>query len=387
MKKLLSLFLMISLLTTACLPRAARAQALPEAGNQGRSFSNLSDPALLAYVEDDVYARLVESFSGDDFYIENVRSVYVSKEYLEELAYNSQANIYFGYSLEELDAQFEGTRYVFTLADNGRTAVMELEKYDDTLSQVIQNVAIGSGVILICATVSVVSAGLGAPAMSVIVAASAKSAMTFALSGASISAAISGITTGMQTGDLRQTLKSAALSGSEGFLMGAFSGTVHGGISGAMALKGATLGGLTMNQAASIQAESGYPLDVIKGFKTMEQYNLCKKAGLSPMQINGRTALVRPIDLNFVDEFGQTNLQRMQRGLAALDPDTGLSYDLHHIGQKADSTLSVLSKAEHMQGGNNAIWHEVKPTEIDRLTFRTIREEFWKSLANAQGAV
>jgi hypothetical protein len=35
-----------------------------------------------------------------------------------------------------------------------------------------------------------------------------------------------------------------------------------------------------MDEAAILQRE-GYPLDVIKEFRSMEQYNICKEAGLS----------------------------------------------------------------------------------------------------------
>lgn len=102
-----------------------------------------------------------------------------------------------------------------------------------------------------------------------------------------------------------------------------------------------------MDEAAIFQRE-GYPLDVIKEFRSMEQYNICKEAGLSQQMVNGNTALIRDIDLDFVDEMGRTNLERMQQGLAALDPATGGSYQLHHVGQRADSTLAILTRVEHM---------------------------------------
>jgi hypothetical protein len=177
-------------------------------------------------------------------------------------------------------------------------------------------------------------------------------------------------------------LKAAALAGSEGFKWGAITGAIAGGASQAIKLKGATLSGLKMNEVAIIQRESKYPLDVIKQFKTMEQYKICKEAGLVSRMVNGKAALVRPVDLNFIDDFGRTNVQRMQQGLSALDPATGQAYELHHIGQQMDSTLSILTKAEHMKGGNNTIWHEIgKISEIERKAFDTQRAEFWKTMA------
>ena len=349
-------------------------------------FTGLSDPGLLSYLEDDIYSELVTDLNSDEYFVENVSAVYVSKEYLEELAYNSKTNVFFGYSLEELDAQFQGTRYAFTLGPNGDTIVQPFEAYDDTYDTILRNVAIGSGVILVCVTVSVVTAGAGAPAVSMIFAASAKTGTVMAMSGGAFGGLASGIVKAVETDDWNEILKAAALGGSEGFKWGAISGGIGGGAQEAIALKGATLNGLTMNEAALIQKESGYPLDVIKQFKSMDQYEICKRAGLRSQMIDGHTALVRNIDLDFTDEFGRTNLDRMKQGLAALDPATGESYQLHHIGQKADSTLAILSEAEHMQGGNNQIWHELgKATEVHGVgnTWDIQRQAFWKAIASA----
>lgn len=62
-----------------------------------------------------------------------------------------------------------------------------------------------------------------------------------------------GVVKGIETGDLNESMKAAALAGSEGFKWGAISGTIAGGAGEAIALKGATLNGLTMNEAALIQ--------------------------------------------------------------------------------------------------------------------------------------
>ena len=137
-------------------------------------FTGLDDTALATYLEDSVYSELVSELNSADYFVENVSALYVSKEYLEEIDYNSQENIYFGFKLSELDEVFQGTRYVFTLGDDGSTTVREFQKYDDTYDRVIRNVIIGSGVILLCVTVSAVTGGLGAPAVSLIFAASAK---------------------------------------------------------------------------------------------------------------------------------------------------------------------------------------------------------------------
>lgn len=57
--------------------------------------------------ESRLYNELVKEL-GDDYFIENVNSTYVSEEYVEDLEYNSKKNIYFGYTSEELDKEFGG---------------------------------------------------------------------------------------------------------------------------------------------------------------------------------------------------------------------------------------------------------------------------------------
>ena len=342
-------------------------------------FEDLNDEELLRYVEDSVYLEMTESLDLSDYYIENVDSTYISKEYLEELEYNSQSNIFFGYNLEYLESVMGDEKYVFTVNDDGETIISEYVDYDDTYDQIIKNVLIGTGVILVCVTISAVTSGAGMPAASLIFAASAKTGTVMALSSAAIGGTASGIITGLTTGDVEAAMKEAALSASEGFKWGAIIGSITGGITETVALHGATLNGLTMNEAAAIQKESGYPLDVIRELHSVEEYNVYKNAGLQPQLINGKLALVRSdIDLNLVDSLGRTNLARMQSGLAPIDSN-GVSYELHHIGQETEGTLAILTQAEH----DSAVLHGFKTvSEIDRNAFNITRTQFWKTMAN-----
>jgi hypothetical protein len=206
------------------------------------SYSRLNDPELLQYMQDSIYANLESGFENEDYIIENVSAIYYSKEYLEELEYNSQSNIFFGYTLKELDQQFQGTRYIFTLDDNGETIVKPFEDYDDTYDRIIKNVATGTGVILICVTVSVVTGGAGLAPVSMIFAASAKTGTAIALSSGVFSGVAAGVVKGIQTGDLEEAAKAAALTGSESFKWGAITGAIAGGISEASVLRNASDG-------------------------------------------------------------------------------------------------------------------------------------------------
>lgn len=393
-------------------------------------YADLSDPDLLDYYETSIYNDVSEQL-GTDYRVDCVSAMYISKEYLDELEFNSQSNIFFGYSLSELDAQFKGSRYIFTLGDNGETVVVPLEKYDDTYEKVIKNVAIGTGVVLVSVTVSVVSGGAGAPAMAMIFATSAKEATIFATSSGALSAVIAATVTGIQSKDFQAALKAGALAGSESFKWGAITGSLIGGAKELVLLKTAAKGGLSLDEAAIIIKESNLPANFVKQIHSMDEYyellqiaenggltiqemsSICmttgyplqlvklfrnskegliyfEQAGLFPETINNQAALIRAIDLSYKSELGGkmvTNLERMKLGYAAIDPASGEAFQLHHIGQSIKAPLAILSKYEHIGGGNNAILHDVNVANgngvhslLSDAEWALQREEFWKSL-------
>lgn len=286
MKRIIALVLSLAMLLTGCAtPQQDSSETASESTietpadeivweNIEPQYDSLDDEELLAHVEDLVYRETVLSLDSDEFLVENVSAVYISKEYLDEVAFNSQSNIYFGYTLAELDELFQGTRYVFTLDEYGQTSVQEFQEIEDISAEtMLKNVAIGTGVILVCVTISTVSAGIGAPAaITVIFAASAKMGAIFALSSGTMGVITAGIVKGYQTGDVNEALEAAALSGSEGYKWGAIIGSITGGTKEAFVLNAATKNGLTMSEAAIIQRESGLPMDVITQFHSMDEY-------------------------------------------------------------------------------------------------------------------
>ena len=413
MKRIIALLLSIVMLLTGCgqaqpqtVATIEKSSAPETTGSEEKAillediepqYDSLDDERLLAHIEDLVYQDAVTSLNSEEYFVENVSAVYISKEYLEELEFNSQSNIFFGYTLAELNEIFQGTKYIFTLSDTGTTTVQELQQIEDAETEtMLKNVAIGTGVILVCVTVSVASAGLGAPAVSMIFLASAKTAATFAASSAAFGGISAGIVRGVQTGDFDEAAEAAAMGATEGFKWGAIGGAITGGGKEAFLLKSATKNGLTMKEAARIQAEARFPIEVISELHSMEEYEIYKKAGLKTMMVNGRTALVQKIDLNYKslrpDEIEETNLERMLRGLAPLDPETGKAYELHHIGQKNDGVLATLTSKQHRGKGNFPILHNIwKNSEVnnDSPEWRKTVSDFWKYLGNyyAQGGV
>ena len=348
---------------------------------------DLSDENLQQYLRDRIYTEAIEEFDSDEYCVENVQTIYYSKEYIEQLAYNSQENLYFGFTQAELDSQFQGKKYVFTLDENtGETTVVEVESYEDhSTEEILKNVAIGTGVILVCVTVSVATGGT-APAVSMIFALGAKTGTAMALSGGAIGGLSAGLVKGYQTGSFSDAMNVAALGASDGFKWGAIVGALSGGATEAWGLHKATANRLTMNEAAAIQRESKYPLDLISQFKSKAEYEIYRDAGLRTQMVNGKLALVRDIDLNYKSSLPDgtevTNLQRMQKGYAPLDPATGKAYQLHHINQDPNGTLAILKEAEHQ--GNSSILNnpDIVESKIDREAFSKIRKAFWTDLGN-----
>lgn len=340
-------------------------------------FPKLDDEDLLRHIEENVYWELVDKIDSDRYFIENITVKYISKEYLDEVECNSQSNIFFGYTLDELTNLFSNKKFIFTLGEDGKITVKQYEAYDDTYDKVIKNVTMGTGIILVCASVSTITGGV-APVISVVLAASAKTGTTVALSEGVISGVISGVVTGVQTKDIKQALDEAALAGSESFKWGAITGSMLGGSSAALKLKAGTLNGITMKEAAIIQKESKYPTEIVKKFHSFDEYEVFKAADLKVKVVNGKKALVQDIDWSFVGDDGRSNIQRVKDGFAPLDP-TGKSYHLHHIGQNDDSPLAILTATEHTK--NNLILHKntgALESEIDRYKFVKEKRAFWE---------
>jgi hypothetical protein len=83
------------------------------------------------------------------------------------------------------------------------------------------------------------------------------------------------------------------------------------------------------------------------------------------------------INLSRVDEYGRTNLERMLSGKAPLD-STGKPFELHHIGQKNNGSLAILTSKEHDAASLHGF---VSKSEIDRDAFNATRKpEFWKTM-------
>lgn len=231
MRRWVSLLVLISMLLSAIVPAQAGFAEAPE--DSVPAFYSMDNPALMQYIEDSVYANMEEALD-DDFVVQEISAVYLTPEYIEELEYYSRKNNYFGYELDELDANFAGSRYVFTLGENHETIVKKVEAQDNSydLLTMVRDVAVGSGVILICVVVTFFTKGTGTPKTIQILHAVSTAAMKQAIEEAADGVFYSATTAAMaemkDTGDPIAALQAAAVAGSEGYRRGAIVGTAKG---------------------------------------------------------------------------------------------------------------------------------------------------------------
>lgn len=391
MKRVLSLLILSALLLTSCgNSNSSNVKSESKVNDSEISnedytekFNSINDQELNQYIEDAVYVELVNQINEwdteEEYYVESVDTAYISQEYIDELTYNSQSNIFFGYNLADLDEDFS-EKYVFSLGEEGETIIRPVEEYVNEYEAAIKNVAMGSGVILVCVTVSVATGGVGTGAITIVFAeAAASGAVCAGMSGA-IAGTASAIVAGIKTKNMNEAVKSGLIGASEGFKCGAIIGAVTGGVSGVgivNSLKKVDTGVSLWNKYL-LQKKVGIKPEDMKYITTDAEAEKILEIGLKSKIVNGKAALIRDIDLNLVDDKGRTNLERMKKGLAAIDKN-GKSFELHHMGQESDGTLAILSQEEH---DVNEIWHVFKDTsEINRTEFATTKKNFWKDMA------
>lgn len=350
--------------------------------NDDEQFSRPDDSNFLNYIENFVYTEVTRDFNSDDYYVESVEASYVSQEYLDTVAFNSQSNIYFGYTINELQSIFEDIKYVFTLGEDNTTAVTVLEEIPDTdTDTIMKNVAIGSGVILVSVVLACAAPAVGVPAaVTAVLVCSAEGAAVTAVSSAAIGGLAAGVLRGYQTGDFDEALQAMFLNGSEEYKWGAIIGAVTGAGEEALFLKLGTKSGLTMNEVAAIQKETKWSLDIIKKIHSKAEYEIYKKAGLAATKMpDGTMALLREIDWNLVDQYGRTNVQRVLDKLAPIGPD-GMPFELHHVGQRADSPLAILTWTEHHKEGFSILHYKEEGKNVAESVWKKQKEDFWKNV-------
>ncbi len=386
MKSFVSIVLSICILFSLVFAQTPKAQA--EEDMDMLEYAMLDEPTQQELIEDELYNQLYASVNGK--YQIDVQTFYESKEALEEELYNSRESEYFGYLLSAVDAEFNGTPYVFTMDEKGNTVVREFEPYDDIWEKTLTNIAIGTGVILVCVTVSSLTVA-AAPAVHLVFAVAADYAVKYGVKGALIAGVSSAINRYATTGDVKESLKGAAFDASEGYKWGAVAGSITGAAAKTINLTGlkrATK--MSMNAIAEIQMNSNFSDTTIKNISSLKEFKVYQDANLVEYKYGNRTFLIpQDMDWNFVDPAtGMTNRQLVDAGYNPVD-QFGIKYQLHHVGQKTNSPLALLTNEQHQK--NSAILHtksvsEVRPHGDDRF-WKIDKADALKSLSALLGFI
>jgi len=128
-----------------------------------------------------------------------------------------------------------------------------------------------------------------------------------------------------------------------------------------------------------IKKETGWSDEIVNAINTPAEFNVLKRANLIETEIGGRRALIsKDINWRQIDEFGRTNLQRIENGLSPIAKDGNTKIELHHIGQGKDAPLAETTRAQH-----NEIPNINKESEIDRSVWDKERKAYWKARAES----
>lgn len=194
-KKLLACTLSVALTLQGCGTPAATTQTTDTGSASTAAETAATDPlsdvdasaapdsGLAEKLQDAVYDYIVHDLDeaeaqdtqgAQDLEVQEVKTVYLSKEYLEQYSFNTKETKFFGSTLGELEAQFGDEKYVFDLDENGKTVVHAVDDFDNTFEEVSKVALAGAGVILVCVTIGVATGGV-APTTA-LVACSAKAA-------------------------------------------------------------------------------------------------------------------------------------------------------------------------------------------------------------------
>lgn len=158
--------------------------------------------------------------------------------------------------------------------------------------------------------------------------------------------------------------------------------------------------GLTDAQKQEIKEKTGWSDQILSYIGSMDEASIYINAGLEEGTVDGRPALLRT-DIDWSDysirrntwlrDSSQQSLKDYDKWAEYNNADligegypprdsNGDPYELHHIGQRPDSPLAVLTRSEHMENGNNTILHKVgKESEIDRGEFDKEKAAFWQA--------
>lgn len=165
------------------------------------TFTGINDPALRDYLSEKITSLLGDTLS-EDMEVVSVETKYLSKEYLEELRYNSEMNVFFGYTAAELSEMLSGDMVYLTIDQDGEVSAQEVQEGEkkDYLQKLIHIVSDPRSIMLISVVLKKVHTGN--PIADVILSVCADTAEEYAASGDVLSSVVSGLSENISDPDV-----------------------------------------------------------------------------------------------------------------------------------------------------------------------------------------
>lgn len=165
------------------------------------TFTGINDPALRDYLSEKITLLLGDTLS-EDMEVVSVETKYLSKEYLEELRYNSEMNVFFGYTAAELSEMLSGDMVYLTIDQDGEVSAQEVQEGEkkDYLQKLIHIVSDPRSIMLISVVLKKVHTGN--PIADVILSVCADTAEEYAASGDVLSSVVSGLSENISDPDV-----------------------------------------------------------------------------------------------------------------------------------------------------------------------------------------
>ena len=213
-------------------PTMSQSEGQQQSSQTSSEFDFLSEPLTSQAAQDHIRFSIEDNLQEmyPDYYVDYIDCIYISQEYIDEFFYNITSNVYFGYDYDEIVSYMDGEKWTFTVDETGETIVTTVADQSEVLANMVKKVAVGTGVIVVCAVLSPVAASVGAAPVACFFAGAAIGALKGAIVGAATSAIIGGTITGITTKSWEGALQGAAEAAADGFMWGAIGGAISGGL-------------------------------------------------------------------------------------------------------------------------------------------------------------
>ena len=230
MKSIIVIISILSLLLSGCGRKKDDSAVQNEATEEPSGEVSEFDSESLQAIKDQVYAELNEQLPTDEYLVQDVKVIYLSEDEVDNLS--PEDKVYFGFSANGLNDVITSDMAVIEQMDSGEVNVKSeklLDKEDRTT--IIKNLAIGTGIILVCVTVACITQDMEIEneLLTAFIALAPKASAIGAGLFTVITGTVSGVVEYVKSKNLKESFRKLIVDGSKGFKWGAVAGVVYAG--------------------------------------------------------------------------------------------------------------------------------------------------------------